>query len=63
MIKGNVDYTISKNFYIKNIDKYVLKGEILTLNKTINRFYNADIKNMNKLAISLIAEVGDEDGK
>ena len=26
IIKNNVDYTISKNFYIKNIDKYVLKG-------------------------------------
>ena len=60
MIKGNVDYTISKNFYIKNIDKYVLKGEILTLNKSINRFYASDIKNMNKLAASLIEEVGDE---
>ena len=45
-----------KNFYIKNIDKYVLKGEILTLNKVINNFYSTDIKNMNKLALSLISE-------
>lgn len=57
MIKGNIDYTISKNFYIKNIDKYVLNGDILTLNKSINRFYANDIKNMNKLALSLIEEV------
>ena len=62
MIKGNVDYTISKNFYIRNIDKYVLNGEILTLNKSINRFCASDIKNMNKLAISLIEEVGDIHG-
>ncbi len=63
MIKGNVDYTISKNFYIKNIDKYVLNGEILTLNKHISKFYNSDIRNMNKLALSLIADVkeGDSD--
>ena len=60
MIKGNIDYTISKNFYIKNIDKYVLNGEILTLNKTINRFYSSDIKNMNKLALSLISEEKEE---
>ena len=60
MIKGNIDYTISKNFYIKNIDKYVLNGEILTLNKNINRFYSGDIKNMNKLALSLIEEVKKE---
>ncbi|MBQ2873077.1 MAG: AAA family ATPase [Bacilli bacterium] len=56
IIKGNVDFTISKNFYIKNIDKYVLNGEILTLNKFINKIYSGDIKNMNKLASSLIAE-------
>ena len=59
MIKRNVDFTISKNFYIKNIDKYVLNGEILTLNKGINLFNGSDIKNMNKLALSLIQE---EDG-
>ena len=62
MIKGNIDYTISKNFYIKNIDKYVLNGEILTLNKNITRFYGNDIKNMNKLALSLIEEVKKDDG-
>lgn len=55
IIKANVDYTISKNFYIKNIDKYVLNGEILTLNKYINRMYSSDIKNMNMLALSLIS--------
>ena len=65
MIKANIDYTISKNFYIKNIDKYVLSGEILTLNKTINRFYGGDIKNMQKLATALISdkEEGDSDEK
>ena len=26
-IKTNIDYTISRNFYIRNIDKYVLNGE------------------------------------
>ena len=56
MIKANVDYTISKGFYIKNIDKYVLKGEILTLNKNIRRFNANDIKNMEKLALALISE-------
>ena len=54
IIQRNVDYTISNNFYIKNIDKYVLRGEILTLNKNINMFYGKDIKNMRKLALSLI---------
>lgn len=56
ILKRNVDWTISKNFYIRNIDKYVLKGEILTLNKFINKVYSSDIKNMTKLALDLISE-------
>lgn len=60
MIKRNVDYTISKNFYIKNIDKYILKGEILTLNSFINKFNSSDISNMKKLAESLIRKQGDD---
>lgn len=61
MLKANIDYTISRNFYIKNIDKYVLRGEILTLNKTITMFNQSDINNMNKLALSLIKE--DKEGE
>ena len=57
MIKANIDFTISRNFYIKNIDKYVIDGDILTINKNIRRFYGNDIKNMEKLALSLIKEV------
>ena len=60
MIKANIDFTISKNFYIKNIDKYVLNGEILTLNKGINRFYSNDISNMKKLANALISDSQEE---
>ena len=54
IIKCNIDYTISNNFYIKNIDKYVMNGEILTLNKSINRFHGADIKKIKSIAMELI---------
>ena len=54
MIGGNIDYTISRNFYIKNIDKYVMDGEILTLNKSVNTFHSGDIANMKKMALDLI---------
>lgn len=56
IIKCNVDYVISKNFYIKNIDKYVLKGEILTLNKTIVNFHMRDYDIMKKMALDLISD-------
>lgn len=55
-IKGNIDYTISRNYYIKNIDKYIMEGEILTLNKTLNTFHQKDVSNMKKVALDLIDE-------
>jgi len=61
IIKGNIDYTISRNFYIKNIDKYVLDGEILTLNRNIMRFHSSDISHMESMARNLISESHMED--
>lgn len=64
IIKSNIDYTISNSFYIKNIDKHVLNGEILTLNKKINRFHASDITKLKNIALALIEEKnkgGDED--
>lgn len=54
IIKCNIDYTISNSFYIRNIDKYVMDGEILTLNNRINRFHMADVKKMKSIAMALI---------
>ncbi len=62
MIDGNIDYTISRNFYIKNIDKYVIDGEILTLNKSINTFHLGDINHMKKMALDLIDDSHDDKG-
>ena len=56
IIKGNIDYTVSKNYYIKNIDKYTMAGEILTLNNSINIFHAKDVNNMKKMALDLIEE-------
>ena len=56
IIKKNINYSISKNFYIKNIDKFVMNGEILTLNKKIVKAHSSDINNMKKMALDLIDE-------
>ena len=37
IINKNVNYIIPYNFFIKNIDKYIIEGSILTLNNTIIR--------------------------
>lgn len=54
IIKTNIDYTISKNYYIKNIDKYVMAGSILTLDRKLNTFHQSDVNNMKKIALDLI---------
>lgn len=54
IINCNVDYTISRRYYIKNIDKYIIDGEILTLNKSINSSHQGDVLNMKKMALDLI---------
>ena len=56
ILKCNIDYTISSSFYIKNIDKYILNGEILTLNRNINRFHSGDINRIRSIANELIKE-------
>ena len=61
IVKSNIDYTIKNSFYIKNIDKYVLNGEILTLNKNINRFHGKDILKLKKIAETLIREEGNDE--
>lgn len=62
-IDSNIDYTISSNYYIKNIDKYVMSGEILTLNKKINTFHLKDVANMKKMALDLIDDRHIKEGK
>lgn len=63
IIKNNIDYTLSKNYYIKNIDKYTISGEILTLNNSINLFHSKDINNMNKMALDLIDDSHGKEAK
>lgn len=54
IINHNVDYTIDHSFYIKDIDKYVINGEILTLNKKIRSTKKKDIEKLNKIALALL---------
>lgn len=54
IIKHNVDYTIDRSFYIKDIDRYVIDGEILTLNKKVRAAKKGDVMNLTKLANALL---------
>lgn len=63
ILKCNIDYTITNSFYIKNIDKYVLNGEILTLNRNILRFHSGDINRLRSIAKELLRKTSKEEEK
>ena len=54
IIKNNVDYTISKSMHIKNIDKYILDGEILIFNKKLSFSDKKEWEKLKSLAESLL---------
>ncbi len=56
MIKDNIDYTIPSSFYIKNIDKYVLDGKILTLDSHIRKKYKKAINHYEKIVQAILKE-------
>lgn len=56
IIKTNIDYELSNKFYIKDIDRYIIDGNIVTLNK---KYINTkDYKVLESIINSII---GDED--
>lgn len=56
IIKTNIDYELSNKFYIKDIDRYIIDGNIVTLNK---KYINTkDYKVLESIINSVI---GDED--
>ena len=56
IINKNVNYIIPSSFYIKNIDKYIIEGNILTLNENIYKKYKEAMKIYNLIALDLLKE-------
>lgn len=54
IINKNVDYIIPSSFYIKNIDKYIIDGKILTLDNNIYKKEKSAIKIYNMIASDLL---------
>ena len=53
IIKANIDYVISEEFYVKNIDNYIMNGEIITLQKKAASVFNKDYTTLMKIATDL----------
>ena len=54
VIKANIDYTLTSSFYIKNIDSYIMNGEIITLQKRMPTLFNKDYSTLMSIALETI---------
>lgn len=53
-IKANIDYTLSQDFFISDIDNYVMNGNIITLDKKIPNIFSKDYTSLMNIAIDLL---------
>ena len=54
IIKNDINYIIPRTFYNKNVNKYVLDGKIMILEKNIRMFNKKTIKVFEKIAKDLL---------
>ncbi|MBP3920628.1 MAG: ParA family protein [Bacilli bacterium] len=54
IIKNDINYIIPNSFYNKNINRYVLNGKIMILDKRVRLLNGRTIKEFNKIALELL---------
>lgn len=54
MIGKNIDYSLDRSLYIKNITSFLIEGEIFTLNKSLTFKDKNDLRKLEKMAQDLI---------
>ncbi|MDD2469919.1 MAG: AAA family ATPase [Bacilli bacterium] len=54
IIRANIDYTISKQFHMHDIDRYIANGKIPVLDKKIQARKKRDIEKLKKMATRLL---------
>lgn len=54
MISKNIDYSIDRSLYIKNITSFLMEGEIFTLNKSLTFKDKKDLYKLEKMANDLL---------
>ena len=53
-LEYNISYRLNESFFVKTIDKYVLAGKVITLNKILG---DKEYKLLEKIALDLLKEV------
>lgn len=56
IIKANVDYVISQNFYIKNIDTFIMNGQIITLENKASTIFAKDYTTLMQIVTDIYQE-------
>ncbi len=56
VIKANIDYVLSSGFFLKNIDSYVMNGEIITLQKKMPSLFTKDYNTFMTMALDVYNE-------
>ena len=60
IIKNNIDFTIGKSMYIRNIDKFILDGKILIFNKKLSFSDKKEWEKLKAMAKLLISDKKEE---
>ncbi len=54
IIQNNIDYTIPNSFYINEIDRFTIDGEIITLNKKLMSQHKDTYRKLQKIAETIL---------
>ncbi|MBE6160792.1 MAG: hypothetical protein E7158_01035 [Firmicutes bacterium] len=54
IMKANIDYTLSSNFFIKNMDDYVMSGQIVTLQRKMANIFSKEYATFTTIAADLL---------
>ena len=56
ILKTEINYLISSEFYVKNIDQYIMNGKIVTLHPKASSVFSKDFAVLMKLATDFVKE-------
>ncbi len=56
IMKANIDYVVSEEFYVKNMDSYIMNGSIITLQPKAANVFNKDYTVLMKIATDMLGK-------
>ncbi len=58
IIKANIDYVLTRDFYLKNIDTFIMNGKIITLDKRSSSIFSKDYTTLMGICTDIYKEGG-----